>query len=228
MKISPGALPLIGCFFVFNAAELLANGGAWPTGVPSTGNAAPSDKARATEVTIEDENLTLNLHQEFADVEVRYRMRNTGPKVVQDFFFPIERWQAGEDTDMPEGKAPNLEGYSIKVDNGELKAKTINVAAPKEAEATPTPDESSAATTPEPQGEAASADESGTEDAAEPWGEVKPLEVPSDLPPPTRHWKKSEIPFASRFPRTRTIPVQLDERGYPQLMPQRASVAGSP
>ena len=72
--------------------RLSGNGGAWQTGVPITGNSAASDEKRATNVTILDEKLVIDLHQEFAVVEVRYRMRNTGGGVEQDFFFPVERW----------------------------------------------------------------------------------------------------------------------------------------
>jgi hypothetical protein len=45
---------------------LFANGGAWQTGGPVTGNAAASDQKKSTNVTIEDEKLTIDLHQEFA------------------------------------------------------------------------------------------------------------------------------------------------------------------
>jgi len=69
--------------------RLLANGGAWQTGVPETGNGAASDQKKSTDVMIEEEKLTIDLHQEFAAVEVRYRMKNTGPQVEQDFFFPM-------------------------------------------------------------------------------------------------------------------------------------------
>lgn len=65
-------------FFLIASTRLLGNGGAWQTGVPVTGNAAASDQKRATNVTIEDEKLVIDLHQEFAPVEVRYRMRNPG------------------------------------------------------------------------------------------------------------------------------------------------------
>ena len=51
--------------------RLFANGGAWQTGVPKTGNGAASDQKKSTDVTIEEENLTIDLHQEFAAVEVR-------------------------------------------------------------------------------------------------------------------------------------------------------------
>src|SRR6476661_3264107 len=87
-------------------ASLLANGGAWQIGVPLTGNAAASDKERSTNVVIEEENLTIDLHQEFAAVEVHYRMHNTGPKVLQDFFFPVERWALAEGEADNEGGKP--------------------------------------------------------------------------------------------------------------------------
>src|SRR3954452_980918 len=80
-------------------SPLFGNGGAWQTGVPVTGNAAASDQKRSTNVTIDEENLTIDLHQEFAAVEVRYRMRNTGEQVEQDFFFPLERWAKSENAD---------------------------------------------------------------------------------------------------------------------------------
>lgn len=72
-------------------ASLFANGGAWQIGVPLTGDGAASDRHRSTDVAIEGESLTIDLHQEFAAIEVRYRMHNTGLKVSQDFFFPVER-----------------------------------------------------------------------------------------------------------------------------------------
>src|SRR5436305_242548 len=79
------------------ASPLFGNGGAWQTGVPVTGNAAATDAKKTTNVTIEDEQLTIDLHQEFAAVEVRYRMKNTGGQVEQDFFFPVERWAESDD-----------------------------------------------------------------------------------------------------------------------------------
>src|SRR6478735_4383078 len=104
-KLGPGNIPLVwasmpplrslfmkthrfGIIALFCLAPslLFGNGGAWQTGVPATGNAAASDAKKSTNVTIEDEKLTIDLHQEFAAVEVRYRMKNTGAKVDQDFF----------------------------------------------------------------------------------------------------------------------------------------------
>ncbi len=98
--------------------RVFGNGGAWQTGVPVTGNGAASDQKRSTNVTIEDEKLVIDLHQEFAAVEVRYRMRNTGAQVEQDFFFPVERWADNEDT---ENTATDLVDYGITADGTELK-----------------------------------------------------------------------------------------------------------
>jgi hypothetical protein len=104
--------------------RLLGNGGAWQTGVPVTGNGAASDQKRATNVTIEDEKLVIDLHQEFAAVEVRYRMRNTGAEVAQDFFFPVERWA---DSDDESGHTSmDLEGYAITADGAELKWENVD------------------------------------------------------------------------------------------------------
>lgn len=105
---------------LLTSAQLLANGGAWQAGVPNTGNGAASDQKKSTDVTIEEENLTIDLHQEFAAIEVRYRMRNTGPQVEQDFFFPVERWAKNE-----ENKVADLEDYRIAADGAELKAETV-------------------------------------------------------------------------------------------------------
>jgi len=140
---------------------VLANGGAWQTGVPETGNGAASDRKKATDVTIEEEKLTIDLHQEFAAVEVRYRMRNTGRQVEQDFLFPMERWTVSEsETGDGENTQTDLEGYQIAADGSELKS--VNV------------------------------DAKGTEKPKavvdEQWGE---------LPPATRLWKKSRIPFGA-------------------------------
>jgi hypothetical protein len=106
-------------FFLFAQARLMANGGASQSGVPNTGNAAASDQKKATDVTIEEETLTIDLHQEFAAVEVHYRMRNTGAQVEQDFFFPVERW-----AEYDENKVTDLEGYSIAADGTDLKSET--------------------------------------------------------------------------------------------------------
>ncbi len=111
--------------FSFLASDhLFGNGGAWQTGVPVTGNGAASDQKRSTNVTIEEEKLAIDLHQEFAAVEVRYRMRNTGGQVEQDFFFPVERWAESED----EGgnTMTDLEGYAIAADGTDLESENVD------------------------------------------------------------------------------------------------------
>ena len=105
--------------------RLLANGGAWQTGVPITGNGAASDQKKSTNVTIEDEKLVIDLHQEFAAVEVRYRMKNTGGQVDQDFFFPVERW-AESDGEDGGSVTLDLEGYIISADGAELKWENVD------------------------------------------------------------------------------------------------------
>src|SRR5437762_12153398 len=110
-------------------STLLANGGAWQTGVPGTGSASASNQNHKTDVTIEDETLKIDLHPEYAVVEVRYRMHNTGPKVEQEFFFPVERWGKNPDADT-DAKGDDIGHYQISVDGKELK--WTNVPGPKE------------------------------------------------------------------------------------------------
>jgi hypothetical protein len=111
--------------FFFTTSLLLANGGAWQTGVPLTGNAAATDQKKSTNVTIEDEKLTIDLHQEFAAVEVRYRMKNTGGQIDQDFFFPVERWAESDGEDAGTAKI-DLEGYAISAGGAELKFENVD------------------------------------------------------------------------------------------------------
>src|SRR6266853_2147038 len=115
-------------FFFVGASVVFANGGAWQTGVPGTGNASASKNDRHTDVTIENETLKIDLHPEYAAVDVRYRMHNTGPKVQQDFFFPVERWGKNPDADT-DAKGSDIDRYQISVDRKELKS--TNVAGPK-------------------------------------------------------------------------------------------------
>jgi len=103
---------------------LLANGGAWQTGVPGTGSASASNRGRKTDVTIENETLKIDLHPEYAAVEVRYRMHNTGPKVQQDFFFPVERWGKDPDADT-ETKSDDVDHYQIRADGKELPSTNV-------------------------------------------------------------------------------------------------------
>jgi hypothetical protein len=114
---------------VVGTYTLLANGGAWQTGVPGTGSASASNNNRRTDVTIEDETLKINLHPDYADVDVRYRMHNTGSKVQQDFFFPVERWGKNPDADTDQ-TGSDIDQYQISVDGKELKS--TNVAGAKQ------------------------------------------------------------------------------------------------
>ena len=123
--MNPKRLTLVSILSLFvSATSLFGNGGAWQTGVPVTGNAAATDAKKSTNVTIEDEKLTIDLHQEFAAVEVHYRMKNTGGKVDQDFFFPVERWAESEDE--AGNTLTDLEEYSITADGAELKFDTVD------------------------------------------------------------------------------------------------------
>jgi hypothetical protein len=123
---------------VVGSSTVLANGGAWQTGVPGTGSASASNQNRKTDVTIEDEKLKIDLHPEYASVEVNYRMHNTGPKVEQEFFFPVERWgkSPDEDTDV---KSADVDQYQITVDGKKLSS--TNVLGPKEETSETTPGE---------------------------------------------------------------------------------------
>ena len=114
---------------VVATSALLANGGAWQTGVPGTGSASASDKSRKTDVAIEDETLKIDLHPEYASVEVHYRMHNTGPKVEQEFFFPVERWGKNPDADT-DTKSADVNRYQITVDGKKLSS--TNVSGPKQ------------------------------------------------------------------------------------------------
>ncbi len=98
---------------------VFANGGASQTGVPGTGSASASNNNRRTDVTIEDESLKIDLHPEYAEVDVHYRMHNTGPKVQQDFFFPVERWGKNPDADTDD-KQGDIADYRVSVDGKEL------------------------------------------------------------------------------------------------------------
>jgi hypothetical protein len=114
---------------VVGISTLLANGGAWQTGVPGTGSASATNQNHKTDVTIEDETLRIDLHPEYAGVQVHYRMHNTGPKVEQEFFFPVERWGKNPDADT-DPKSADVSQYQITVD--EKKLTSTNVSGPKE------------------------------------------------------------------------------------------------
>ena len=55
--------------FVASGSILFGNGGAWQTGIPSTGNASASKNDQHTDVTIENEALKIELHPEHAYYE---------------------------------------------------------------------------------------------------------------------------------------------------------------
>jgi hypothetical protein len=163
---------------VVGTYTLFANGGAWQTGVPGTGSASASNKARKTDVTIENETLKIDLHPEYADVEVRYRMHNTGPNVQQDFFFPVERWRKSPDADI-EPIQSDIDHYQISVDGKELK--WTNVAGPKE-QSSKTKEGNSKANQ-----ESSEAKEEGGETTSGPFWQQELSTIKS--------WKKSVISF---------------------------------
>jgi hypothetical protein len=182
---------------------LFANGGAWQTGVPKTGNVTASNKNQHTDVTIENETLKIDMHPEYADVTVRYRMHNTGPKVQQDFFFPVERWGATPDSDN-QGKSDDIDLYRITVDGKELKA--TDVAGPTEERIVETREATSEAKkesgeTEEGPGET-SQESSGTE---KPAGETTSGDIWQEKVSIIKSWKKSVIPFERNQPRDVTI-----------------------
>jgi hypothetical protein len=106
-------------------STLFANGGAWQTGVPGTGTASASANGKTTNVAIDSETLRIDLHPDYADVNVRYTMHNTGPKVQQDFFFPVERWEKNPDADT-DVKGGDIDHYEISVDGKELKFANVS------------------------------------------------------------------------------------------------------
>jgi hypothetical protein len=109
----------VALFLLAGTSFVLANGGAWQEGIPGTGSASASNKNHKTDVSIDEETLAIDLGVESAAVEVHYKMHNTGPKVEQDFFFPVERWGTppGEETRAP----AELDQYKIVADGKELK-----------------------------------------------------------------------------------------------------------
>ncbi len=114
---------------VVGTGALFANGGAWQAGVPGTGSASASNQNHKTDVTIENESLKIDLHPEYASVAVNYRMHNTGPKVEQQFFFPVEQWGKKPDADT-DAQSADIRDYQISVDGKKLPS--TNVSGPKE------------------------------------------------------------------------------------------------
>jgi len=188
--------------FVGSGSTLFGNGGAWQAGVPTTGNASASKNDRHTDVTIENETLKIDLHPEYTDVTVRYRMHNTGPKVQQDFFFPVERWGANPDSDG-QGKSEDIDHYQITADGKELKS--TNVAGPKQ-ESSETKEGAGEAKqeSNEAEEESAGAEEESSEGGEE-GGETTSGPLWQEHVSTIKSWKKSVIPFERNQTRELTV-----------------------
>jgi len=201
----------------------LRQGYGGPGGIPTTGNATASKNDKHTEVTIEAETLKIDLHREYADVTVRYRMHNTGPKVQQDFFFPVERWveNPGAEGNV---KIDDIDHYQISVDGKELK--WTNIAGPKPkssetkegtSEATPegTKANQESSETKEVTSEATpesskakeedSEAEEGSSEAQEEGGETTYTPLWQQEFSIIKSWKKSVIPFERNQTRELTV-----------------------
>jgi hypothetical protein len=205
--------------FVATGSSLFANGGAWQTGIPATGNASASKNDRHTDVTIENETLKIDLHPEYADVSVRYRMHNTGQKVQQDFFFPVERWGENPDSDN-EGKSDDIDYYQISVDGKELKS--TNVTGPKQKsseakEETSAANQESSKANEKTTEESSKATEGSSQTAEEDSGAEEASDANEENDEKTsgsfwqqelstiKSWKKSAIPFERNQTRDVTI-----------------------
>jgi hypothetical protein len=199
---------LVLALIVVGATIVFGNGGAWQTGIIGTGNVKSSNKDRHTDVTIENENVKIDLHREQAAVEVRYRMHNTGPKVQQEFFFPVERWGKNDsaDADIKETKLAN---YRITVDGKELKA--TDVVGPTEQRNIETrlestePEEESSETK---EGTGETSQKSG--ETEEQSGETTSGEIWQEKVSIIKSWKKSVIPFERN--QTREVAIHYDAR----------------
>jgi hypothetical protein len=199
---------LVVALFVGAGPTLFGNGGAWQTGIIGTGNVKSSNKDRHTDVTIENENVKIDLHREQAAVEVRYRMHNTGPKVQQEFFFPVERWGKNDSADA-DIKETKLENYRITVDGKELKA--TDVAGPTEQRTIETRLEST-----EPEEESSETGE-GTGETSQESGETEEQssettsgDIWQEKVSIIKSWKKSVIPFERN--QTREVAIHYDAR----------------
>ena len=175
--------------FIGSGSTLFGNGGAWQAGVLGTGSASASNKDQKTDVTIENETLKIDLHPGYADVTVRYRMHNTGPKVQQDFFFPVERWGRIQTADE-DRESDDINRYQINVDGKELKS--TNVAGPTEERTVETREATS------------EAKEESSETEA-PAGETTSGDIWQEKVSIIKSWKKSVIPFERNQTRDVTI-----------------------
>jgi len=208
---------IVFALFVGGGSTLFANGGAWQTGIPATGNASASKNDRHTDVTIENETLKIDLHLEYADVTVRYRMHNTGPKVQQDFFFPVERWGKIQTADE-DRESDDIGHYQISVDGKELK--WTNVAGPKQETgeanqaSSETKEETTKATqeTKEKDSEAKQKNDEGEEEGSEAEESGDETSGPFWLQELStiKSWKKSVIPFERN--QTRDVTIHYNAR----------------
>ena len=113
--------PLLGLFVV--VGNLRANGGGYAKGVSSTSAFQPLN---VDQVEMVSELLEINLHIEYADVQVEYVLHNPGKKVTVECGFPavfptptmfVPLPPGGE---LPEPKA--LENFRFEADGKEIKA----------------------------------------------------------------------------------------------------------
>ncbi|MCH7225810.1 NADase-type glycan-binding domain-containing protein [Haloferula sp. A504] len=113
---------------------VLANGGGYRRGgVEAMGDVAGFEPENTEKVRIVDELLRFECHESFADVEVRYLMKNlTGRAVTVRFGFPVEEsYDAGTDPGgspamkRPEGREDLLycENYRIEAAGRAVKAR---------------------------------------------------------------------------------------------------------
>jgi len=202
-------LLLVIAFLSGCVSTVLANGGAWQTGIPETGNGSASRNERHTDVAIENEMVKIDLHPEHADVTVQYRMHNTGPTVQQDFFFPVERWVENSNADG-DGKSDDIDRYQISVDGKELK--WTNVAGPKKKITGPEQESTEAKkkgsepkqTTTQPTEEAGQTEEKESE-VANGGDETSSGPIWEEELSTIKSWKKSVIPFDRNQTREVTI-----------------------
>jgi hypothetical protein len=188
--------------FVGSGSTLFGNGGAWQTGIPATGNASASKNDRHTDVTIENETLKIDLHPEYADVTVRYRMHNTGPKVQQDFFFPVERWGRIQTADE-DRESDDINHYQISIDGKE--SKSTNVAGPKEKSSVTKQENSKLNQESSEAKKEDSAAEEGNSEAKEEGAETTSGPLWQEEVSTIKSWKKSVIPFERNQTRDVTI-----------------------
>ncbi|MBS0658108.1 MAG: hypothetical protein JSR82_07665 [Verrucomicrobia bacterium] len=108
----PLAVALAAC--VLHPGSAGANGGPHADGIVMTGDGTVLASSRNTEVSILQEDLQIDLHQEFAEVRLKYRMRNAEGAVEQPFFFPVESWTG------------DVERYTIAADGSALPVVTVD------------------------------------------------------------------------------------------------------